>query len=292
MASEEPRPQHDAAETSGRRAASAAPQCSAFSLKEDGGASKYKDPLAADNAVDFQLRESPVHSLMTSIELSAQTAALPLENQADSRATSPADPKAQVAIPKLEVKRETESSYATALSNIPDHVSSPKTQPDGDTVKEEMTSSTDFRSTANEVALISEQSSHPTEIREVSLKSIRDIARSTDLGKLEAGVAAGLAILNDLEAPLQDAKQQDLLDTIANLKKKGKPARTIVSVAGATGAGKSSLINAVLREEKLLPTNGMRGEKFRPTCRLHSLLHNTYQNVTISLYRSDHRDFL
>lgn len=57
-----------------------------------------------------------------------------------------------------------------------------------------------------------------------------------------------------------DANSQHFLDTIENLKDKSKAAKTIVSVAGATGAGKSSLVNAVLCEEKLLPTNGTRGE--------------------------------
>lgn len=43
-----------------------------------------------------------------------------------------------------------------------------------------------------------------------------------------------------------------------NVRKQAVPPRTIIGVVGNTGAGKSSVINALLDEERLVPTNCMR----------------------------------
>lgn len=99
--------------------------------------------------------------------------------------------------------------------------------------------------------------------KEITLKGLRQVADSMDLSKLEAAVAAAQQVLDQLRTPLQDFKQHeelhDWLRLINDLKLKAQKAgRTVIAVAGGTGAGKSSLINAVLDEEKLLPTNGMR----------------------------------
>lgn len=99
--------------------------------------------------------------------------------------------------------------------------------------------------------------------KEITLKGLRQIADSMDLSKLEAAVVAAQQVLDQLRTPLQDFKQHeelhDWLRLINDLKVKAQKAgRTVIAVAGGTGAGKSSLINAVLDEEKLLPTNGMR----------------------------------
>lgn len=124
--------------------------------------------------------------------------------------------------------------------------------------------------TTSDVAMKTEQhagASEATETdhtpKEITLKGLRQIADSMDLSKLEAAVDVAQQVLDQLRTPLQDFKQhEDLHDWLAlinDLKLKAQKAgRTVIAVAGGTGAGKSSLINAVLDEEKLLPTNGMR----------------------------------
>jgi len=88
---------------------------------------------------------------------------------------------------------------------------------------------------------------------------------------LEKGVAAGLEALESIKPPL-DAMESNRttqaaqwLAAIQSLKVRAKPTRTIVGVVGNTGAGKSSVISAVLDEERLLPTNCMRACTASPT---------------------------
>ncbi|KLJ11534.1 hypothetical protein EMPG_13275 [Blastomyces silverae] len=88
------------------------------------------------------------------------------------------------------------------------------------------------------------------------------IHRDSSIENLENGVAEGLQFLGPLKSLLQKYSRQPSenrwLKQIEELEKRGVPARVIIGVVGTTGAGKSSLINALLDEERLVPTNSMR----------------------------------
>lgn len=77
----------------------------------------------------------------------------------------------------------------------------------------------------------------------------------------EKGVAKGLDILSKLRATLNSApgpKAEQWLAYLAKVEQHAERTRTVIGVVGATGAGKSSVINALMDEERLLPTNCMR----------------------------------
>lgn len=80
--------------------------------------------------------------------------------------------------------------------------------------------------------------------------------------RLEAAVAKGITILKEVEEPLvparRDGQSQQWLEQIKLGRDLAKTSRTVIGVVGNTGAGKSSVINALLEEERLVPTNCMR----------------------------------
>ncbi|EEQ83790.2 uncharacterized protein BDCG_00595 [Blastomyces dermatitidis ER-3] len=90
----------------------------------------------------------------------------------------------------------------------------------------------------------------------------RYMHRDSSIENLESGVAEGLQFLGPLKSLLQKYSRQPSenrwLKQIEELEKRAVSARVIIGVVGTTGAGKSSLINAILDEERLVPTNSMR----------------------------------
>ncbi|KLU81761.1 hypothetical protein MAPG_00842 [Magnaporthiopsis poae ATCC 64411] len=76
--------------------------------------------------------------------------------------------------------------------------------------------------------------------------------------KLEERVKIGVDLLNDLRMTvtgLNTESGQRYLDSIGKLLQTAKVSQLIVGVHGATGVGKSSVLNAILGEERLLPTS-------------------------------------
>jgi ABC-type multidrug transport system fused ATPase/permease subunit len=78
---------------------------------------------------------------------------------------------------------------------------------------------------------------------------------------LEAAMEKGVELLEKLKEPLTRAPSDDVsqwLPSIEKVQKQAVRAKTILGVVGNTGSGKSSIINAMLDEERLVPTNCMR----------------------------------
>ncbi|KAI1466884.1 Dynamin family-domain-containing protein [Daldinia caldariorum] len=102
---------------------------------------------------------------------------------------------------------------------------------------------------------------------------------------LEAGVKIGVDLLNKLKVELSTYKNADVdvwWDSINTLQESARPTRTVVGVVGNTGAGKSSVINALLDEERLLPTNCIRACTASPT----EISYN-HSDDPSELYRAD-----
>ena len=80
---------------------------------------------------------------------------------------------------------------------------------------------------------------------------------------LESSVEQGVSLLDQLKVPLLEKMEnspdaEQWIQQIDILKKQANKTKTVIGVVGNTGAGKSSVINAMLDEERLVPTNCMR----------------------------------
>ncbi|KAF8475018.1 hypothetical protein BDZ91DRAFT_712137 [Kalaharituber pfeilii] len=93
---------------------------------------------------------------------------------------------------------------------------------------------------------------------------LQPLFKEASLELLEGGVEEGKAIIAKLQQALASNRQSAQgeikvwYEQLEELKAKAAQQKTIIGVVGNTGAGKSSVINALLDEERLLPINGMR----------------------------------
>ncbi|OCK74971.1 hypothetical protein K432DRAFT_409418 [Lepidopterella palustris CBS 459.81] len=105
--------------------------------------------------------------------------------------------------------------------------------------------------------------SYQPEEKMLKTEHLQKLMADTTPEKLEAGVQKAKAFLDALRLRLldhvndsEDARQW--ITMVENLQRLDAYKRTVVGVVGNTGAGKSSVINALLDEERLVPTNCMR----------------------------------
>ena len=95
----------------------------------------------------------------------------------------------------------------------------------------------------------------------MALDQIKQLLTKGSVKQLMAGIDTSFNLISEIKPILKKSESNaDVSKWMGDLNKVQKrtiPKRTVVGVFGNTGAGKSSLINAVLGEDSLVPTSGM-----------------------------------
>lgn len=96
----------------------------------------------------------------------------------------------------------------------------------------------------------------------IGLTNVEKLLERGAVRDLKKGVNTARAVLRDITPVLRglgnDPQLLNLIVAVTELQKKKSPRGPVIGVMGSTGAGKSSVINAMLDEESLVPTNCMR----------------------------------
>ncbi|KAK4947818.1 hypothetical protein LTR10_013326 [Elasticomyces elasticus] len=104
--------------------------------------------------------------------------------------------------------------------------------------------------------------SDPTEaVSEPARLSMAELFDGRTPEQLEKSVEKGVQLLGVIQRTLQAQPSQDAtqwLQAVEKVQAQAVRSKTVIGVVGATGAGKSSVINAMLDEERLVPTKCMR----------------------------------
>ncbi|KAI1208912.1 uncharacterized protein F4807DRAFT_461036 [Annulohypoxylon truncatum] len=91
-----------------------------------------------------------------------------------------------------------------------------------------------------------------------NLSYLEKLVVHTDPEILERGVTIGTKLLDQLKTALNGADTPEVngwRTAIDELKERARPTRAVIGVVGDPGCGKSSLINAILKEEELVPAD-------------------------------------
>lgn len=136
------------------------------------------------------------------------------------------------------------------------------THPQVSTLNNSALSSTTWNISVSEHQTVSPAPSERVEAKPQN-PFLQQLSSETNPVKLEKGVEKGIDLLKELQACLDEDQRESRdaaqwLQSIEDVKKEAVRSRTVVGVVGNTGAGKSSVINALLDEERLVPTNCMR----------------------------------
>ncbi|KAF4489398.1 Nuclear GTPase SLIP-GC [Colletotrichum fructicola Nara gc5] len=115
------------------------------------------------------------------------------------------------------------------------------------------------------------QEQQPIEEEQQGPDPLEEWSTETSPEVLEDGAKRGLDFLNHIKnffnaaSSMPDTQAPAWLKAISDLEARSEASKAIVGVVGNTGAGKSSVINALLDEERLLPTNCLRACTASPT---------------------------
>ncbi|RYP36811.1 hypothetical protein DL767_003201 [Monosporascus sp. MG133] len=108
-------------------------------------------------------------------------------------------------------------------------------------------------------------SSGPTEVASAvqhTFPNLQKVVTSDSVEDLERGTEVGITVLNAIAQRLSHENgcrdASNWLRSMKDLLPQAKAPQYILGVVGATGQGKSSLINALLQETRMVPTNCVR----------------------------------